>query len=360
MSTSTHLHLDSTAPAVIEWEVDNTIHYLTDPDPRNTHVTLESRFLGEDSGAFKICIPIQLKGVDCNTHVTIIIHPDIIDAIEPETFAVGPAPVHKKLICSVICLRFHLSQPLQIVVPVAAAEPLHPKRKPSGDVLDAVRSLARVTALSVYVSDNELPKAKLNAVCKAISQRQVKLLPRQDDLASFYGGSGAKIIDFSADSPPSYHELEPPPPMAPIIKTNGGKRRRAHDRNNSDEVDSRIDAIWAELIQMRKEKARDEDAHHQIHQLQARVEQLEKDKQDMRQELDDLCSQLQNATEAVEACETNMLEMQQRIDELEEQQYGNHVVDSDAEDRIAETVTDRVLDSISATSYNAKVTFERK
>lgn len=360
----TCLDLDSTAPAVVEWEVDDTTHYLSHPDPRSSNLTFESRFRDDASeGFFKLYIPAQLKGVECNTHILIPIHPHSIISIDLETFPTSPAAVQKKMNCSTTCLRFRLHRPIEVVVPIAATEPLHPKRKPSGDILDALHSLVRVTALSVYVPDKELPKAKAQAICEAVSQCRLKPLLRQDDMASLYGGSGGKVVSVSADSPPSYYELEPPPPMAPLDKPNGNKRRRPHDETSPDDADGRFDALWTELIKMRKERAHhEEQLQERIHQLEDRVIQLEKEKKDMREELDVLRHGHDNTTDAVEGVETNLLEVQQGLDDLNEQvNYINqNGLDSDVEERMTDTIMDRVLEEISTTTYNAKITLERQ
>lgn len=75
----------------------------------------------------------------------------------PSTAA--PQVVHDTLASTTLCLDFQLNQHLQILVPADADEPLHPIRAQGGAVLDAIRQLAHVTSLSVYVEALALSNA---------------------------------------------------------------------------------------------------------------------------------------------------------------------------------------------------------
>lgn len=356
------LDINSSAPAVLEWTVNDKTHHLCDPDPRSGDLVLESRYQhASSSGSFTIRIPIRLKGIDCNTQVLLVIRPCSIASLEHEIFPVAPDVVHKKLNCRTVCLRFRLRDPVDVVFPMAVPIPLQPKRRPSGEVLDALRLLSQATVLAVYVPDRELPTSKIEAVCNTIVRTQLQPLERQYDLGSLYGGAGGKIIDMTTsipERPPSYDELEPPPPIAPLEQPRVAKRRRLHSREGSDETDSRFDVIWSELIKMRKEKTEYDD---RMQKLEGRVEKLEKQKEVVEQELAAVLKKLEDAIDFAQVAEANIIGLQQGLDELEEQVDGlmQNGLDSDVEERITDNVTERVFDNIFGQSLNTTITFER-
>lgn len=354
------------ASAVIEWEGEHGKQYLTDPDPRKDHLQLDVRDYESSSNAFffEIQIPVwSLTGVDCKTVVFLRIYANSIISLESETFPQTPEAVNKKLSCSTVCLRFHLLRPITIIVPTAANVPLQTKRKPSGEVLDALRSLARVTTLGIYLPDTQLPKVKLEAIQEAISRARARpFVHSQDDMASLYNGTGGKIVHIPSDDPPSYDQVEPPPPMAPIQNDKKRRRQESVDLNSTDALKS----VWAELARMHEIQKRSQE---RIDQLEGAVSQLrERNKhlEDKLKQLDDEKDQLRlecdKTNEQVEIVDSELLPIKQRLDDLEDDVHDlkESGVEADVEERIVETVTDRVLGEMSAEAYNATVTFTRK
>jgi hypothetical protein len=338
MSTSSScLDIDQTTPAVVEWEWNDATHYLATPDPKIDDIILRIRFCDETSCAlFELRIPINLKGVDGVSNIFIRIHPSSITSFDFTFAATAPDTVQGKLNCTALRLGFQLNRNLNVLVPIAAKEPLSPTRAQSGKVLDAVRILSEATSFGVYVEASKLPKTKLQSISDAVAQARLKPLHYQDDLASMYLGTGAKAVDLSAqvnDAPPSYDETEPPPPMAPI---NERKRQRV---GSQDGPTSQIALIWAELRETQK----------QNQQLQQRVTALEKENRDLKREVEQLQTDDHNTADMLEELDSRLLELQddheyldKKVDFIQE-----HGVDSDAIDSFIDKVKNRVLDDIS-------------
>ncbi|KAJ4317639.1 hypothetical protein N0V84_007238 [Fusarium piperis] len=209
MSTLRSLDVDSDAPAVITWQWNNSNCSLAEPDPQIKSITLTTRFT-TTSAFFQLNIPIKLKGI--------------------------------KTLTSII-LRISSSSIASFNFLPNADEALSPMRAQSGTVLDAIRQLANVTVLSVYVKAHEQSSAQLQSISDAINQ---DLIPSfRDDLSRMYTGTGAKIITLSVpaahQSPPTYDEAKSPPPSAPIFDR---KRPRKDFRDSRDED---LALIWARL-----------------------------------------------------------------------------------------------------------------
>ncbi|KAM0430098.1 hypothetical protein ACHAPT_006104 [Fusarium lateritium] len=337
MSTSSCLDLDLATPAVVEWEWNDGIHHLTKPDPKIDDIRLRIRFCDETSCAlFELRFPINLKGLDGVSDIFIPIHPSSITFLGFAFAATAPNAVQEKFDCTTLRLSFQLSETLNILVPLATKEPLSPTRVQSGKVLDAVRMLCEITSFGIYVEAAKLPKAKLQSISDAVRQSRLKPLRHQDDLASMYHGTGAKVVHLSAqlkDAPPSYHETEPPPPMAPI---NEKKRHRA---GSEGEPSSQIALIWAEL------KATQE----QNRQLQQRVEALEKENRDLKRDVEQLQSDDHNTGNMLEELDGRLLELEDDHGDLGDKVefIRENGVDGDAIESFVEKVKRNILDDIS-------------
>lgn len=358
--------LQFTAPAVVEWELCDKTYHLYEPDPRIDHVILETRFHDEDGGdgdadgdgkgdgggkddgktsdLFQLHVPIQLKGLRTKTNLLVPIYPDSIVSLESETCASAPNIVLDKLKCSSVSLRFHLQRTVSIIVPASATVPVLPRRSQSGHVLDVLHSLVQVTCFTVFVPDTKFSKTTLQRIQKALDSARPK--PSVHDLASLYNGTGGKIVQLHRpdDSPPSYHQIEPPPPAPPLTKPNERKRCR-QDSSSQDELDGRFEAIWAEL---RKKDER-------IHELEERVKQLEADKADMADKLDTAYHENEVNAAARDEMESELLLTNEKLDSLVDQvaYINQNGLDSDVEERIADTITDRIYEEI-ATSFSRR------
>ncbi|KAL6851831.1 hypothetical protein J3F83DRAFT_757558 [Trichoderma novae-zelandiae] len=379
MSTFPCLDFDLKTPACVEWVSNDATQCLVDPDPKRGRVMFESRFSNETpSASFQLHCPVRVKGVETQSHIICLIHTPSITSFKYDENPEVPEVVRKKLNCKAIRLHFELCQPLDLIAPAAATEPVQPRKRLSGQAFDSLRSLAKSSALDIYISAREISQAKLAAVREAIIRSDLQ--PLNADiatvLASLYGGSGGKVVELSLprdhpsisrnDEPPSYADVEPPPPpdvdIAPHSKpkfpllddaaagSSSNKRRRLDDSGTSSEVDSYRD-IWDTLCHMREEMQR----------LAKRVEHLEEENKGLKEELDDLRASCEKATDAIESDETALLEVHEELDELKVQvdflaQGGLY---NDAEEHIVETVTNSVLTHMLDGGYNTKITFEK-
>ncbi|KAL7904948.1 hypothetical protein GGI35DRAFT_190679 [Trichoderma velutinum] len=378
MSTFPCLDFDLKTPACVEWKSDDAAQYLVDPDPQRGRVTFESRFIQATSAAcFQLHCPIRVKGIESQSHIIGLIHTHSIALFSYDENPEVPELVRKKLNCKAVRLHFGLRQPLDLVASTAAAEPVQPRKRLSGQAFDSLRSLSKATTLDVYISAREVSQAKLSAICEAVAQNTLQPLDSdtQAALASLYGGRGGRIIglpsppDNSAilpnDEPPSYAELEPPPPpdletsshsksqsppsVGETIERNDKKRRRLDDSGASSEIDNHD--VWVALSDMRQE----------MHRLAKRVERLEKENKDLKEELEDLRTSCDKAIDTIDADGAALLEVHEDLNELKVHvDFISHGgLDSDAEEHLVETVKNSVLTHILERGYNTKITIEK-
>ncbi|KAH8130834.1 hypothetical protein ACSS6W_004306 [Trichoderma asperelloides] len=365
------------APACIEWTLNNATQYLINPDPQRDSVKLDACFSGQPSAAsFQLHCPIRVKGIESHSYITGLIHTRSITSLTFDENPEIPDIVRKKLNCKAVCLHFDLCQPLDLIASTAATEPIQPRKRLSGQVIDALRSLAEATAFNIYISAREIALPRLNALCEAVSQNLLQ--PINTDistiLAALYGRRGGKIITLSSqayastsrnENPPSYDQLETLPLKAGISplstheslssvaasnKCNEKKRRRLDDSSTSSEADDHH-SIWITLTNMRKE----------MHRLSKRVERLERENKDLNKELDDLRASCEKATDAADADGAALLEVHEDLNELRVQVdfLAQGRLDSDAEEHIIETVKESVLTHILERGYNTKIIIEK-
>lgn len=344
-----------TAAAVVEWEQSDEKHFLTDPDAR-AKLTFEGRFY-DDPGLcsfFQLHVPIYLQGISCSTKILMPIYPDAITSLESERLPSSPAFVDKKLPGSCVYLRFQLARRICMIAPVKAKTPLTPGRHVSADVLDQLRSLSQATALTVYVSDRKLSREKVQSIQAKLETRRTvsrtRSAPPTHDLACLFGGTGGKIIDCPAESPPAYDQIGlPPPPLSlPDLATKPAQcstKRQRSDSSTPEEADSRSEINWAVLYKKFQE-------------LEDRVQQLEREKEEGADEVNALRLELDKATAANEELEAELFSATERIDSLVEKvdYLQENGIDSDVEERVVDEVTDRVFERI---SESLTVTFTR-
>ncbi|EFW99767.1 hypothetical protein CMQ_85 [Grosmannia clavigera kw1407] len=338
--------LKFTATAVVEWDQSDERHFFTDPDARSK-LTFEGRFY-DDPGLcsfFQLSVPVYLQGISCSTKILLPIYPDAITALESERLPSSPAFVDKKLPGSCVYLRFRLARPICMIVPVKAKTPLTPGRHVSANVLDNLRSLAQATEMTVYVSDRKLSRDKVQTIQGKLETHrtipQTRSAPPTHDLACLFGGTGGKIIDCSAESPPSYDQIGLPPPSLSLsdLATKPGPsstKRHRRDSSTSEEAHSRSDIHWAVLYKKFEE-------------LEDRVQELEREKKEGAEEVDALRLELDKAAAANEELEAELFSTTERLDSLVEkvEYLQENGIDSDVEERIVDTVTDRVFERIS-------------
>lgn len=377
MSAIPTFDFDFKTPACIEWTLNNKTQYLIDPDPQRDTVKLDACFSSRSSVAsFQLHCPVRVKGIESYSYITGLIHIRSIVSLNFDENPDIPDIVRKKLNCKAVCLHFDLCQPLDLIASTAATEPIQPRKRLSGQVIDALRSLAKATAFTIYISAREISLPRLTALNEAVAQNLLQPIhtDTSTDLASLYGGKGGKIItlcsqDYTSTSrnenPPSYDQLETlplkigtsplstnetPSSVAANNRRNEKKRRRLDDSSTSSEADD-YHSIWITLTNMRKE----------MHKLTKRVERLERENRDLNKEVDELRASCEKATDAADADGTALLEVHEDLNELRVQVdfLAQGRLDSDAEEHIIETVKESVLTHILERGYNTKIIIEK-
>lgn len=396
MTTPPCLDINVTTPVCVVWECSDGTHCLTEADPPTHDLLFEYRFNSQTTSAsFTIHCPVRLKGIESYTSILGLILPSDITSFSFEAYPSPPEPVRQKLNSNLIRLRFDLSQPLRLVAPAAAIEPVQPRKRRSADVCSTLCSLVKATALDIYVSDKELPYIKLKGFHQAV--RQSILKPFDVDfpntLASLYRGSGGKlIVDLSLlqnnpnNQPPPYEDLESPPPRAiePTSldkpesslpnESNDKKRRRLGGSSSPDVAANPADVAWALVGKMHQEmqmlaqrvaqlemdklvKLDERLGAEKLATLVKRVEQLEEENKQLGEEVDVLRAGCELAAQDVQSNEAAVLGVQDDLDELTDRvdfllQNG---LDSEVEDGIVQKVTDRATTNLLNKNYSLSI-----
>lgn len=353
-STSTScLDIDEAIPAVVEWEYDGVTHQLARPDPKVDNIILRTR-LNRLSALFELRFPINLKGIEGVSAVTISIQPSSITSFEFSSTTTPPNVVKDKFGGEVTRLSFRINSTAQILAPVVAKEPLAPARSQSGKVLDAIRMLSDATAFIVYIGDKKLSNEQLQSIHDAVNQGGLTPFRGQSELASMYHGTGAKIVDFVTrvqDAPPSYEEAEPPPPPPPFIE----KKRRRVDSDSKDS--DAISEIWAEL---KARSERDRTMQHELadlkqenmslrEELKAIREQVTTFHQNLdtlKQDVEHLQGQDKHNTDVLEGYDTRLVELHDDLEDLDAK------VDSIQDHRDENGVARDFLDKVRSDVYD--------
>ncbi|KAG8668083.1 hypothetical protein FPOAC2_10146 [Fusarium poae] len=361
-ASTTPCPIDETVPIVLEWECDSdgATHYLAKPDPKIDDITLKTRLNELGSALFELRIPVNLKGVEGITSITMSIHPSFIASFELAPATTPPDEVKEKFNSGINRLAFRMKKPLQVFVPVPAKEPLAPARAQSGKVVDAIRTLSAAKAFIVYIDDKKLSNEQLQFIHDAV--KQGGLTPFRNDLASMYHGTGAKLVDLAditqtQDAPPSYHETESPPPPPPINE----KKRRRVDSESQGKGSDAISEIWAEL------KARDErdrTVQHELsdlkqentslrealEQIRQQVATFHQNLDDLKQDVEHLQGQDKHNTDTLEGYDTRLVELRDDLEDLDAK------VDSIQEHRDENGVARDFLDKVRSDVYDDIIT----
>lgn len=221
-STSDH-DINISTPAVVTWGATSSV----------ADVTFDARHIPSAREAFfKLRASVQLKAnTPTKTHLFFFVHPEYIHSIELDRVGPPPETVRRKLGRDTACLRFTLKKSADLIGPKNFD--LTPKNKTSGEMLDSLRCLARQETFSVHFSHKLLSQARLLSLCAAGSGASCKSIARQADLTSLYRGTGGRIVSHLSppediveapavpSSPPSYDELGPSPPLAPLDAATG-------------------------------------------------------------------------------------------------------------------------------------------
>jgi len=217
--------IDFSTPAIVAWDSGATL----------TDLTLDVRRVASNNTAFfKLRAALVLKGLPlAPIAFFLFVHPERIrslelDASEPQADTAALELARNKFGLGVTCLRFTLDRPADLVGPKDTA--LTPKNRIYGQVLDSMRALSRQNSFAIYFPQKVAPKARLISLCNATRAGALRSIARHADIASLYRGKGGQVIvdsSVAADaitasiSPPSYDEIEPGPPSAPLATPDG-------------------------------------------------------------------------------------------------------------------------------------------
>jgi hypothetical protein len=268
---STLNDLDISTPVVVAW---GSGAILTD-------VTLDLHQKASNNTAlFKLRAALALKGLpSARTSFFLFIYPECIRSlelldgsemdrvIEPESVAAkAPDIARTKLGIDVTCLRFALNGTPDLIGPKDTV--LTPKNKASGHILDSLRALSRQDNLIIYFPQNVTSQARLISLCEVICAGASRTSERQADLVTLYGGKGGQVLtnpgalantDTTSTNPPSYDEIEPGPPPAPLTIPDGcvASKKRRRSGSPGGRLDPRhAETAWRRMMDEHKTEMR--------------------------------------------------------------------------------------------------------
>lgn len=226
------------ARAVVEWlKPDGQTVYLSFSDTESLEVgpvTFDCHFRPSSSSAsFRLRAPILLKGFGRRAApLFVFIAPERIQSIARRGTEQGHVPDHVRKVLGdggTTSMRFTLRQPADLVAPPHS--PLVPKKKVFWDVFDSLKMFAQETNFVIYLRQEDGPSENsLVALCDAVSAGSLLTSAPHADVSRLYDGKGGRILTgadlalpatLPVESPPSYDDVDPPPPAPPTEK---GKR----------------------------------------------------------------------------------------------------------------------------------------
>lgn len=197
------------------------------------------------TGLFTLRVPVDLKDSPHDiTPLLLYIRPERVTTLlcqqSDDSGLLGAqvddvdALVRAKLGPQIVCLKFVLNHPADVVVPCSV--PLVPtKQRPHGEQMDLLANLAQITSFSIHVKSQDISSLSLlGELSDAMTDpaKSIQSDATADDIASLYSGQGGRILKgagLSATrahampplSPPSYENVGEPPPMAPLDEGQG-------------------------------------------------------------------------------------------------------------------------------------------
>lgn len=220
-------NLDVSTPAVVTWDSANCL----------SDVTFDLRHVSSSNDTFfKLRTSVVLKAsAPSKTALFLHIHPErivslVLDDGDKHEIAAYQVEARRRLGTELTCLRFALTRSPDLIGPKLPS--LVPKNRASGEALDSLRSLACQRYFSIYLPQKAAQQSRLVSLCELASLGVLKTNSRQADLSSLYRGQGAELINVPNPSsstaaaaataprenvpPPSYNDLDPSPPLAPL------------------------------------------------------------------------------------------------------------------------------------------------
>lgn len=197
--------------------------YSSTSDPSH-QVTFDLHFSPlSPAASFRLRVPIMLKGL--GRHVSplyLTIPPERILSLSDGASGDVPDDVQKRLGTSIITLRFGLKQTSDLVTP--QHNPLTPKNKIYGDVLDSLRLLAKETSFTIYFVTGSLPEERLRPLWEAVSTGTLTSSAPDADIGRLYNGKGGRVLEdgtsvavapTDSECPPLYNDIGPSAPLPP-------------------------------------------------------------------------------------------------------------------------------------------------
>lgn len=229
-----------------ETNLESSSSFLTTPDPSDARIVFESQTSpvqidtdrkDEPTGVFlQLSMPLKLKGIFVHAPVHVHIHPSQIQSPAYNNDIDVPDTIRAKMPGRLARFSMTLIEPVRLIIPSNTPAPLRARSRASGQVLDTLRSLARATQLSIYMTYEEASRSHLQHMCSLLAAgRGVPLPPYTETFRLFGGSGGCQWVDEPPAPPPSVHpsaeeehdslpppqydELGPGPPMPPISST---------------------------------------------------------------------------------------------------------------------------------------------
>ncbi|KAF2968428.1 hypothetical protein GQX73_g5167 [Xylaria multiplex] len=283
--------------AVVEWlGADGQKRYLYQPDQDpSRQITLDIHFsAGSGAALLKLKAPLGIKARKQKTPLFLYIPGDRISSLVQDVPDAAPEVVRAKLGAVPSRLQLSLSRPADMVGPLVS---LAPQNRSHGIMMDCLKLLAQETRLSIYLAHSSLSGALLRSLCNAVASKALKPIDSAAALRSLYGGLGGKVLEGAAlripappTSPPSYDELGPMPPQAPLETASGPatpakKRRRGSASSAGDRTEADTMATCKKMVNNMMAQFRQEERAYYSSQLQQARAAYSQDLQTIKTEM---------------------------------------------------------------------------
>jgi hypothetical protein len=235
-------HLEGVT-AALEYEYNNTTHFLTKPDPEHLPIRF-TLHVDATYALFDILIPIRYKDKTSSKTINIRINPSSITSLERSTQTSLPDDIFP----SATCLELQLSDAVTILVPSLVKEPVAVARPRSGRILTSLYEISHVSKLRIYIPEPALSIDELDSLSTAIAQRKLQPFSDPDhDISRMFSGSGAKATTLPAPLPPSYDKVVSSAPLYNESNAFDPPNTRSRKRQRSQEILPDSGAIWNKL-----------------------------------------------------------------------------------------------------------------
>jgi hypothetical protein len=207
-----------TVPALIEWAgLDGQIIRIGDSLSASP-VSLDMNFDSTAKSVFlKLRIAVQIHR-DSSKQTPLYLH---VGSEDIQTI-VYPGLNQEQATSTHASFNIRLRRPVALIGPPFR---MRPSNKARAAVLNNARAMATRCEFSIHVQDGLLSEHQCKAIQTAVYSEYSST--GRLDIASLYGGLGGKQLtardsdatstpDDGTEAPPSYDEVEAPPPMAPL------------------------------------------------------------------------------------------------------------------------------------------------